>query len=76
MLMTQGKSPTFPKLLQTNEKFRMMLNAEDGLHQFVRKEYQNMLGALDASQTPHLLDFFDEVDISNLRKKILNSRLL
>lgn len=76
MLMTQGKSPTFPKLLQTNEKFRMMLHAEDGLHQFVRKEYQNMLGALDASQTPHLLDFFDEVDISNLRKKISNSRLL
>ena len=76
MLMTQGKNPTFPKLLQTNEKFRMMLHAEDGLHQFVRKEYQNMLGALDASQTPHLLDVFDEADIMSMRERITNSGLL
>ena len=77
MLLTQGKKPTLPILLNDNEHAYMkrivMDNAE--LKAFIKGENDNILDALDEKNTPQLLDVFDKNDIEAIKEQVKSNTL-
>lgn len=72
MLLTQGKKPTLPILLNDKEHADMkrivLDNAE--LKAFIKGENDNILAALDEKTTPQLLDVFDKKDIEAIKEQV------
>ena len=77
MLLTQGKMPTLPILLNDKEHVDMkrivMGNAE--LKAFINGENDNILAALDKENTPQLLDVFDKNDIEAIKEQVRSNTL-
>lgn len=77
MLLTQGKKPTLPTLLNDKEHAEMkrivMGNAE--LKAFIKGENDNILAALDEEYTPQLLDVFDKNDIEAIKEQVKSNIL-
>lgn len=77
MVLTQGKEPTLPVLLNDKEhadmKRLVMGNAE--LKAFIKGENDNILAALDEENTPHLLEVYDKKDIEAIKEQVKSNTL-
>ena len=77
MVLTQGKEPTLPVLLNDKEhadmKRLVMGNAE--LKAFMKGENDNILAALDEENTPHLLEVYDKKDIEAIKEQVKSNTL-
>ncbi len=77
MMLTQGKEPTLPVLLNDKEhadmKRLVMGNAE--LKAFIKGENDNILAALDEENTPHLLEVYDKKDIEAIKEQVKSNIL-
>lgn len=76
MLLIRGEEPTFNILLEKDPLLKQSVMQNEVLYQFVKREYFNMLEALDPDKTPRLLEFFAEKDIDRMRKIVKETKLL
>lgn len=72
MLLTQGETPTLPKLLNDKEHANMkqLVMGNAALKTFIKAESDNILETLDEKNTPQLLDVFDKNDIEAIKEQI------
>lgn len=72
MLITQGKKPTLPVLLNDNKHKEMkeLVIGTPSLKLFVEKENNNIIDALDSANTPHLLEVFNKEDIDAIKDQV------
>lgn len=72
MLLTQGRTPTLPHWLNDNahKELKRIAMEEDSIRQFMKRENNNLLSALDESSTPHLLEVFSKEDVDSMKEQI------
>jgi len=72
MMITQGKEPTLPELLNDkgHEKMRQIVISRTDLKEFALQENKNILEALDDKKTPGLLEVFNKEDIESIKKQV------
>lgn len=77
MLLTQGRKPTLPILLndEKHKEMKRLVMNEKSLKEFVKQENQNVLAALDEKNMPRLLEVFNKEDIESIRDQVKSNDL-
>lgn len=77
MLLTQGKAPTLPALLNDKEhkQMKQLVMGETSVKEFIRQENNNILEALDEKNMPRLLDVFNNEDVESIKAKVKENEL-
>lgn len=72
MLLTQGKKPTLPYLLNdpAHETMKAIATSHEGIQRFIKQENQNILASLNEEVTPHLLEVYSQEDINDIKEQI------
>lgn len=72
MLITQGKKPTLSNWLNDDKHKEMKRIVVDTpcIKQFLKKENENIIAALDESNSPHLLETFSKKDIEAMKDQV------
>ena len=73
MLLTQGKAPMLNKLL--DEKRKKIISADKNMKAFLEKEYEDIIKALDVSNSPRLLEVYSSRDVEFMKSQIRNISL-
>lgn len=78
MLLTQGKTPTLPILLNDakHSYMRQIVRENKELREFLKTEKENILLALDEERTPQLLDVFERKDLEELKKHVNSNNII
>lgn len=77
MLLTQGKTPTLPYLLNdaSHADMKRLVMGDAGLKAFVKQESDGILAALDEEKMPRLLEVFDKKDIEAIKEQVRSNEL-
>lgn len=77
MLITEGKKPTLPLLLedQNHKQMKSLVLTNSVLLNFVNNEKISLLKSIDISSNPNLIDLFHKEDLGSMRRLIENSKL-
>lgn len=77
MLLTQGKSPTLPALLndKDHKQMKKLVMGETSVMEFIRQENNNILEALEEKNMPRLLDVFNKEDVESIKAQIKENEL-
>lgn len=72
MLLTQGKKPSLPSLLNDpkHESMRAIATSHGGIQRFMKEENQNILASLTEEATPHLLEVYSPEEINDIKEQI------
>ena len=72
LLLTQGKKPSLPSLLNDSEHEQMksIAASHEGIRKFIKQENENILASLNECATPHLLEVYSHEDINDIKKQI------
>lgn len=72
LLLTQGKKPTLPYLLNdpAHETMKAIATSHEGIQRFIKQENQNILASLNEEVTPHLLEVYSPEEINDIKEQI------
>lgn len=72
LLLTQGKKPTLPYLLNdsAHETMKAIATSHEGIQRFIKQENQNILASLNEEMTPHLLEVYSPEEINDIKEQI------